>query len=127
MRLLLDTHVFIWAIKNDRRLTKKARTQILQAADVFVSSASIWEAIIKIKLKKLDIDVDELVGAIPASGFLELPISVKHAAEVSQLDDHHRDPFDRILIAQAISEPLIFLTADVTLNKYSDLVQVIDE
>ena len=126
MRLLLDTHVFLWCIKNDRRLSKTTRSKILDATEVYVSSASIWEAIIKVKLKKLDVDIDQMVKAIPKSGFLELPITAHHAAAVSRLADIHRDPFDRILIAQAISEPLTFLTADAALKNYSDLVEVID-
>ena len=126
MRLLLDTHVFIWCIKNDRRLSKVARSKILHASDVYVSSASIWEAAIKIKLKKLEIDLDQMIEAITASGFLELPITAHHASFVSRLSAIHRDPFDRILIAQAISEPLTFLTADSMLEGYSDLVEVIN-
>ena len=126
MRLLLDTHVFLWCIKNDRRLSAAARSKIIQATEVYVSSASIWEATIKIKLKKLDADIDEMVEAIAESGFLELPIITQHAAAVSRLSDFHRDPFDRILIAQAIIEPLTFLTADAELRKYSDLIEVIE-
>lgn len=126
MRLLLDTHVFLWCIKNDRRLSKAARSKIIQATEVYVSSASIWEAVIKIKLKKLDVDIDQMIEAIAESGFLELSISVFHAAAVSRLSNLHRDPFDRILIAQAICEPLTFLTADAQLRNYSDLVEVID-
>lgn len=126
MRILLDTHVFLWCIKDDRRLSKSTRTKILQATEVYVSSASIWEATIKIKLKKMDGDVNQIVEAITESGFLELPISVHHAAATSKLSDIHRDPFDRMLIAQAISEPLTLLTADAALKKYSDLVEVID-
>lgn len=125
MRLLLDTHVFLWCIKNDRRFSKKARTKVLNASEVYISSASIWEIAIKIKLKKLDADINELVEAIAESGFLELPITTQHAAAIHHLSDIHRDPFDRILIAQSISEPLTFLTADATLKNYSDLVEVI--
>lgn len=125
MRLLLDTHIFLWAIKNDRRLSKATRSRILNASEVFVSSASIWEAVIKIKLKKLDADVDQMVEAIVASGFVELPITARHAAAVCHLPDIHRDPFDRLLIAQAISEPLTFLTADAALKNYSDLVTIV--
>lgn len=126
MRLLLDTHVFLWCIKNDRRLSKTIRSKILQASEVYVSSASIWEAIIKIKLKKLDVDVEQMIKAIAGSGFLELPVIVQHAAILARLSDIHRDPFDRILIAQAIFEPLTLLTADAQLKKYSDLVEVIE-
>lgn len=125
MRLLLDTHIFLWAIKNDRRLSKATRSKILNASDVFVSSASIWEAAIKAKLKKLDADMDQIVDAISESGFVELSITARHAATVCRLSDIHRDPFDRILIAQAISEPLTFITADTALKNYSDLVEVV--
>jgi len=126
MRVLLDTHVFLWCIKKDRRLSKSAVHKILHASDVYVSSASIWEAVIKIKLKKLDADIEEMVEAITESGFLELPITAHHAAVVSRLAEIHRDPFDRILIAQAIYEPLTFLTADRELKKYSELVEVLE-
>ncbi|MBF8263494.1 MAG: PilT protein domain protein [Parachlamydiales bacterium] len=126
MRLLLDTHVFLWCIKNDRRLSKTVRGKISQATEVYVSSASIWEAMIKIKLKKLDVDIGQMVDAIFESGFLELPITAKHAATISCLSDIHRDPFDRILIAQAIYEPLTFITADHELKNYSQLVEIID-
>ncbi len=125
MRLLLDTHVFLWCIKNDRRLSKVARSKISTATDVYISSASIWEATIKIKLKKLDVNIDMMVDSIAESGFLELPITAQHAAAISQLPDIHRDPFDRILIAQAMIEPLTFLTADAELKNYSELVEVI--
>ena len=126
MRILLDTHVFLWAINNDRRLSKKTRSKILNAAEVYISSASIWESAIKIKLKKLDANIGQMVNAISESGFTELPITMHHAAAVTSLPDYHRDPFDRILIAQTILEPLVLLTADAVLKKYSDLIEVID-
>lgn len=125
MRLLLDTHVFLWCIKNDRRLNKEARNKISSATEVYVSSASIWEAAIKIKLKKLEANIDQMVKAISSSGFLELPIKVQHAAAVFRLEDFHRDPFDRILIAQAITEPLTLLTADQELKNYSVFVELL--
>jgi PIN domain nuclease of toxin-antitoxin system len=125
MRLLLDTHIYLWCTNNDRKLSKKARVLIQDADEIYVSSASIWEAAIKNKLGKLKVDIDDLVSAIVASGFLELPITAKHAAAVNKLPSHHRDPFDRILIAQAMSEPLKLLTADEMLRSYSDLVEVI--
>lgn len=126
MRLLLDTHIFLWCVKNDRRISKAVRSKIIHASEVYVSSASIWEATIKVKLKKLDVNIVELVDSIAESGFLELPITAHHASTVNYLAEIHRDPFDRILIAQAISEPLTFLTADTQLRNYSDLVEVID-
>lgn len=125
MRLLLDTHVFLWCVNDDKRLSKKARTAISTADEVYVSSASIWETSIKVKLGKLDANMDDLVDAISQSGFLELPITAQHALVTFQLPEIHKDPFDRILIAQAISEPLRLITADSILRQYSDLVDVI--
>lgn len=124
-RLLIDTHLFLWWIAGSRRLTKSVRLQMENASEIYVSSASIWEAAIKKQLKKLDVDIEKLVQAISTSGFMELPITANHALAVASLADIHRDPFDRILIAQAISEPLIFLTADAALAAYSDVVHVV--
>lgn len=125
MRILLDTHVFLWYTKSDRKLTAKSRSMIQNAVEVYVSSASIWEATIKAKLGKLDVKIDDLVKAISSSGFLELSITADHAAATDRLSDIHRDPFDRILLAQAITEPLTFLTADELLKHYSELVIII--
>lgn len=125
MRLLLDTHVFLWCVKDDKRLIKAARSLLAGATEIYVSSASIWEAAIKIKLGRLDANIDDLVSAITDSGFRELPVTAKHAAAVCRLPDLHNDPFDRLLIAQAISEPLRFLTADGVLGQYSELVDLI--
>jgi PIN domain nuclease of toxin-antitoxin system len=122
MRLLLDTHVFLWSVMDDRKLTKAARKLILDASEVFVSSASIWEVSIKAGLGKLDVDVNLLVSEIAASGFSELPVLAVHAAMVRDLPDIHRDPFDRLLVAQALSEPLRLVTSDGHLSKYTDLV-----
>jgi PIN domain nuclease of toxin-antitoxin system len=126
MRLLLDTHIFLWSVQNDKQhLNSAAQEMILNAEEVYISSASIWEAAIKIKLKKLQANCEVLINAISESGFLELPITAAHAAEVYKLPELHRDPFDRLLIAQAICEPLLFLTADKMLMQYSSLVKVI--
>ncbi len=125
MRLLLDTRIYLWWLADHPSLSKAARTLIVDATDVYVSSASIWEASIKTGIGKLDADVDELADEISNSGFLELPITAKHAAAVRALPDIHRDPFDRILVAQALCEPLRFLTNDSLLKGYSELVEVI--
>lgn len=127
MRLLLDTNIFLWSILDDVRLSKRTRTIIVNADERYVSSASIWEIAIKKSLGKLDGDnnIENLAEAIGASGFMELPISAKHAATVHGLAKIHRDPFDRLLIAQAICEPLIFLTSDKNLQEYSHLVKVV--
>ena len=98
MHFLLDTHVFIWWLTDDRQLSKKARSLIATADEVYVSSASIWEAAIKITLKKLEGNIDILVSSIQDEGFKELTITAQHAAQITTLPLHHRDPFDRILL-----------------------------
>jgi PIN domain nuclease of toxin-antitoxin system len=122
MRLLLDTHVFLWAATGSASLKAQTRRTIEDADAVFVSAASIWEIAIKARLGKITADLDALVNAIKESGFVDLPVSTAHAAGVARLPLLHDDPFDRLLLAQAIAEPLRFLTADVALKPYSDLV-----
>ena len=100
MRLLLDTHVFLWAVAGSP-LLKAATRQMLQAADeVHVSAASIWEVAIKARLGKIDADPAELAAAIEPSGFMHLPVSAAHAAGVALLEPYHNDPFDRLLISR---------------------------
>ena len=122
MRLLLDTPIFIWVVSDDAKLSGAAWSLIETADAVYVSSASIWEATIKYQLGKLPIESDRLVETVVSSGFLELSITLRHAAAVGKLPLLHRDPFDRLLLAQAISEPLILMTADDRLAQYSELV-----
>src|ERR1700754_644879 len=121
MRLLLDTHIFLWAVAGSRQLKPAARRLIESADEVYVSAASVWEVAIKARLGKIDADPRELAAAIDASGFLELPVSAAHAAGVASLEPHHNDPFDRLLIAQALAEPLKLVTVDDVLAKYSDV------
>ena len=125
MRLLLDTNILIWWLQDDPKLSKLARSRIVAASEVFVSSASIWEAAIKANLGKLDVDVAVLISQLSRNRFSELAISHRHAAMVAQLPDIHRDPFDRMLVVQAICEPLRLLTSDRTLASYSDLLEVV--
>lgn len=125
MKILLDTHVYLWWVADSRSLSKVARKKIAGADTVFVSAASIWEAIIKIGIGKLAADPGSLVRGIAGSGFEPLPVTPAHALALTRLRDHHRDPFDRILLAQAITEPLYFLTADRALSVYSDLVMTV--
>jgi len=122
VRLLLDTHVFLWAVSGSRQLTPKIRAVIKGADEVFVSAASIWEIAIKVRLGKLEADPVAMVEAIEESGFKELPVRAAHAAHVANLPLLHADPFDRLLIAQAVTEPLRLLTADAGLASYSELV-----
>lgn len=122
MRLLLDTHIFYWSFYERGRLSRKALKLIAGAEAIFVSSASIWEIAIKVRLGKIKADPLELIEQIEASGFQELPVFSRHAALVADLPMHHTDPFDRLLIAQALSEPLHLVTVDAQLKPYSDLV-----
>ena len=126
MRLLLDTHVFLWAVTGSTRLGEKARARIAGASQVHVSSASIWEIAIKARLGKIEGDVDELVDAIGASGFDELPVMARHGAATARLPLHHADPFDRLLLAQAQVEPLRLITADQALVAYGPFVELVD-
>ena len=125
MHLLLDTHLYIWWLKDDKRLSKKARALIVDADIIYISSVSMWEAAVKIQLGKLDADINDLIESIEKEGFVEFPLTVKQVTQVANLPNHYRDPFDRMLIAQAISEPLRFLTADTALKQYSELVDLV--
>lgn len=122
MRLLLDTHIYLWAVASDPLLSPETRRFIESADAVYVSAASIWEIAIKARLGKLFADTDALASAIESSGFLQLPISVAHAAGVARLPPHHNDPFDRLLLSQAVTEPLRLLTADALLARYGAMV-----
>jgi PIN domain nuclease of toxin-antitoxin system len=122
MRLLLDTRIFCWSFYERKRLSQYAQRLMSEADEVFVSSVSIWEIAIKARLGKIDADPQELFQQIQLNGFQELPVWSKHALVVASLPLHHTDPFDRLLIAQALSEPLHLLTADPQLKQYSDLV-----
>jgi PIN domain nuclease of toxin-antitoxin system len=115
----------LWATAGRPELKAKTRRLIESADAVYISAASIWEISIKAKLGKIKTDPDELEEVIEKSGFLELPIRATHAVHVNRLPLHHNDPFDRLLVAQAMSEPLVLLTADTMLAQYSDLVRLV--
>lgn len=116
-RLLLDTHVWLWWQADDRRLAKVARAAIARAAEVYVSAASAWEMAIKIALGKLEAPED-VAEAVDAGGFRELPVHFRHVAALRTLPAHHRDPFDRLLLAQARVDGLTLVTADPALPPY---------
>ncbi|AYZ66498.1 type II toxin-antitoxin system VapC family toxin [Burkholderia multivorans] len=118
MRLLFDTHIFLWMLADDPKLSIRARRLISVADEVFISSASIWEVAIKAGKGKLDVDVEGLVDAIKTSKYQELPVRAAHGAAVRNLPHYHRDPFDRLLVAQAWCEPLLLVTADGDLAQY---------
>jgi PIN domain nuclease of toxin-antitoxin system len=122
MRLLLDTHVLLWVMADDPSLPSATRAIINKAEVVYVSAVSLWEISIKVGLGKLNVDQERLSQRLIDAGFEPLNITWSHAEAVRHLPGIHRDPFDRMLIAQAVSEPLKLMTADNVLAKYSDLV-----
>ena len=117
MRLLLDTHVFLWWRDDNRKLRANARHAIAEAQIVFVSAATAWEAAIKAALGRLRIPATIEAGVIE-SGFEKLPISFSHAESAAHLPSHHTDPFDRMLIAQSRAEGLTLVTHDRRLAPY---------
>lgn len=126
MRLLLDTHVAIWALTADRRLTQRARALIASPEnDVVVSAASIWEIAIKFALGKSGrppFSGTDAIGYFREAGFTFLDIRPDHAAAAGELPALHADPFDRLLVAQALHEPMRLVTQDPRVAAYSDTI-----
>ena len=125
MRLLLDTHIALWALIDSPRMPAEARGLILSPDNrIVVSAASIWEIAIKHGLGRGDMPIsgEEALEWFGSAGYSLLSISPEHTAAVERLASHHQDPFDRLLVAQALSEPLRLLTHDSMVAKYSDTV-----
>lgn len=125
MNLLLDTHVALWAIVDSPRLSDAARKLLLSPRNtVWISTATVWEIAIKHSLGRGDMPIsgDDSVHYFRSAGYQFLAIEPEHAAAVENLPKHHQDPFDRLLIAQAMVEPMRFLTHDELLARYSDTV-----
>lgn len=122
MRLLLDTHAFLWWVNDAPELSSKARSAIGKGQnECFLSIASCWEMAIKASLGKLVLSqsVERFIPEqLAANGFRLLEIDFRHAAKVETLPFHHRDPFDRLIVAQAMSEKLALVTADSALSQY---------
>jgi PIN domain nuclease of toxin-antitoxin system len=119
MRFLLDTHALLWALAEPRRLPPRVATALRDPAnEVVVSAVSTWEITIKAALKKLDADVDEVVKGLRTAGFDELVVTLDHTVRLRDLPAHHRDPFDRLLVAQALVEGLTLVTHDPAFAEY---------
>jgi PIN domain nuclease of toxin-antitoxin system len=116
VRLLLDTHVLLWALQDSPSLGVDARLKMKRAEAIYVSAASIWEARIKQGIGKLSLP-EGFMGAIAASGFTELPVGWEPADQIGEVALPHRDPFDRLLLTQAAQEGLVLATADAVLLK----------
>jgi PIN domain nuclease of toxin-antitoxin system len=127
-RILIDTHLLIWALDEFERLPAEMR-EIIQdpGNDIVFSAVSIWEIAIKLRLRRANFAVrpDEIAASAIATGFSELPLRWQAAAAVADLPLHHRDPFDRVIVAQAIVEPIHLYTVDRKLMPYSPLVRIV--
>jgi PIN domain nuclease of toxin-antitoxin system len=121
VRILLDTHLLLWSLSQPSKLSASFRRKI-DTAEVYASAASIWEISIKSTLGKLDADPRVVLDAIEPAGFSLLAVSGEHAAQVTELPLLHKDPFDRMLVAQAMVEPMILLTNDEILRGYGSFI-----
>ena len=128
MKYLLDTHLVLWGLTGDKRLPDVV-VQLMQSTNnrVFVSMASVWEVAIKHKKHPKDMPVSssDLLRYLQTFRTGILPIKVEHIVATESLPDIHKDPFDRLLIAQALSEPMRFLTHDEKLTPYSELIEFV--
>src|SRR5437763_3347675 len=124
MRVRRDAHLLLWALPAPVRLWNPARERS-NSREVYASAASSWEISIKSALGKLKADPNEVLAGVEPAGFNHLPIAGDHAAKVVELPPIHKDPFDRLLVAQARFEPMILLTDDDLLRGYGDFVEVV--
>jgi PIN domain nuclease of toxin-antitoxin system len=123
MQLLLDTHTFIWFISGDQTLPQKALDAIKNTENkCYISIASIWEIAIKFSLKKLELksDFDNIIDFLASNDIEVLQLTFQHLQKIINLEFHHRDPFDRLIIAQAIVENLTIITKDENFSRYTD-------
>jgi len=117
--LLLDTHVLLWWLRDDRRLKPSERRAIADPkAVVHVSAATVWEIAIKKSLGRLDVDAEALEREMETGAMVELPVRWRHARAVAALPRHHDDPFDRMLLAQARMEALVVVSYDPAFRQY---------
>jgi PIN domain nuclease of toxin-antitoxin system len=125
VKILLDTHIWVWIFSGDPRLSKRARRQILDAEERYFSGASVWELAIKANKRQFVGNLELLLSESEKLGLLSLPVTASHALAVRDLPHRHSDPFDRLLVAQALFEPLILLTADKKVSRYSKQIQLV--
>jgi PIN domain nuclease of toxin-antitoxin system len=128
MKLLLDTHLLLWAAGQPKKLSKSARALIEGSEnELFFSAASLWEIVIKRALGREDFKVDArlLRRGLLDNGYSELPIGSEHVVAIENLPPHHKDPFDRLLIAQAQVEGITLLTFDPVVSKYPGPIRAV--
>jgi PIN domain nuclease of toxin-antitoxin system len=124
-RLLFDTNAFLWYFQGNRRMVSIVEMISAINTEVYINAVSWWEIAIKVRLGKLPFNLEELRTFVNAYDLRELPLSAKHTAVYLELPDLHKDPFDHMLLAQTITEPMRFVTGDAFLAKYSSLVIVV--
>lgn len=118
MKLLLDSHVIVWWLEDSRHLTPAVRAAISSpASHPFISAASVWELALKIAKGQLKLP-DDYVHRLRTDGFTELPVTIKQVVNSTRLPALHRDPFDRLLVAQALAEGLVLVTHDDVVQRY---------
>jgi len=123
MKLLLDTHVLLWWLNDDAKLSENARRFIRNPDnDIYVSHVSLWEIQIKIMTGKLNANVETLIQQLSENNFQQFPIHTNHILALAKLPPHHQDPFDRMLVSQAINEPLHLITHDKKISLYSESI-----
>ena len=121
MRILVDTQSFIWFVENDKQLPSRVKTELEDTGNsIIISIASLWEMIIKMTLGKLHLgcDIEEMIDKIVRNGFEILPILPEHIIKLSTLEYFHRDPFDRIIISQGLSENMSIVSSDKVFDEY---------
>ena len=119
MKLLLDTHALLWWLSDDPKLGAAARDRIMDPAnDILVSVVSLWEILVKVRAGKLEAGIEEILDEMQAQGFTLLQIAPAHLVALAALPMHHRDPFDHLLIAQAIAEKATFVSEDGYTPRY---------
>lgn len=125
MKILIDTHVLLWGLQDEKKLSPRVQV-LLPSSDVWISVASLWEIIAKVQVGKLTLPIpvaEYLTTKLTANGISVLPLTFAHVKRLEQMPVYHRDPFDRILIAQSLEESMQIVTADSHFAKYP--VQVI--
>ena len=124
MEYILDTHTFLWFINGDKQLSEKAKKSIEDtSATKYISIATLWEIAIKVSIGKLELDMpfEELKQHVLLNGFELLLVMFEHTLELTSLEFHHRDPFDRIIIAQGFTENYTIITKDKNFKQYKKL------
>jgi PIN domain nuclease of toxin-antitoxin system len=119
VKFLLDTHALLWWLADDDQLGGAAREAVADPAnDILISIVSLWEIVVKVRIGKLQADIEEIIGAVQREGFTVLDVGMAHLVALAGLPMHHRDPFDHLLIAQAITEDATFMSEDRNAARY---------